>query len=735
MKALTPILLTLSLSMGMATAFAQNTQDSLLYRLSEESTLIDSMVVYDHLVGQLSFSDPQQALDYALEWLRISQNADSLPAVFQAQTSLGRIYNIIGDYGKATDTYFKALDIANTLSDQKTLAIAYNNLAIAFRLQKASKKAINYFKKAADLCSKSGHYEMLANIENNIGSVYYDLRELDSASVFYTKAYNYFKEVNDAQGLALVENNLGELFYEKGEFLKAIDNFIASLVYFKSVGDADSQSYIENNLAKAFLKINRLEEAEKWATASLERANSLGALRSTEESTYILASIKKAAGQHLQAIELLERSLTLRDSLYSIENLQALDAQQSSYELKLKQAEIDLLEREKLLAETELKNQAYFKYLAALVVLLALAVVFLAMLYSRRQLNKSKTFEEKNRVIELQSKEINKTLEELKSKNIELEKQKEEINFLFEEAAVQRQLYEESHIILEEAQELIERQHAELSQSNGELEKRFLKIEEQKRAITSSITYASRIQRGLFQDIKEQSDRFTGLMVLLKPRDIVSGDFYWFGHLDNKKIVVAADCTGHGVPGAFMTVMGNDYLNEIVYGSHITEPNAILDALDKRVRSAFDKGGDDNLSVNDGMDMAIAVYDSQDQTVAFSGAKNPLYFVRKGQAIEEIKGSKFPIGSSQFKMEKVFERHVINMQSGDIFYLCSDGFQDQFGGTDNRKYMTKRFRELLEKASKYPIAEQQDLLDQEITEWMGDHHQTDDILVVGVQFC
>ncbi|WP_338766784.1 7TM diverse intracellular signaling domain-containing protein [Bernardetia sp. ABR2-2B] len=279
----------------------------------------------------------------------------------------------------------------------------------------------------------------------------------------------------------------------------------------------------------------------------------------------------------------------------------------------------------------------------------------------------------------------------------------------------------------------------EVNERNVELQQQSEVLEEKNQHITDSIRYAARIQKSILGDKNLLGDLFYDSFVLFKPRDIVSGDFYWFSQviIDKKmhSIVVCADCTGHGVPGAFMTVMGNDLLTEIVINKKITEPSEILKLLDEKIEATFR-----NQNTRDGMDVAIINYCHSSRTLKFAGAKNPLYLVEHG-TIKEIKGSKHAIGGGKSKYknrkEKSFETSTFILPNQTTLYMASDGYQDQFGKPENeesetRKFMKKRFRELLLEISKLPIAEQENTLDTILEGWKQTEKQTDDILVMGI---
>jgi serine phosphatase RsbU (regulator of sigma subunit) len=290
-----------------------------------------------------------------------------------------------------------------------------------------------------------------------------------------------------------------------------------------------------------------------------------------------------------------------------------------------------------------------------------------------------------------------------------------------------------------------------------EVEQKTDQIESAYRKISDSIRYASRIQQAILPKAQEVESNFADSFIFYKPRDIVSGDFYWYaetvpepiytmekdrdgkltsvfsGFTDIKSVLAVVDCTGHGVPGAFMTVIGNDLLTAIVVEEKIDKAHKILERLDKNVKMYLKQEG--NQQARDGMDMALIVIDSLNNTVEFAGAKNPLYHYRNGQ-LTEYKGAKYPIGGVQIQ-KKVFETQTIAYEEGDIFYMFSDGFPDQFGGAvaggEDRKYGSRRFRELLTRIHTLPMSEQRAIVEKELDMWQNGNKQTDDILVMGIK--
>ncbi len=283
--------------------------------------------------------------------------------------------------------------------------------------------------------------------------------------------------------------------------------------------------------------------------------------------------------------------------------------------------------------------------------------------------------------------------------------------------------------------------YEEIAQKNLIIEEKNKKISETTQNILDSITYASRIQNAMLPQVERMKAAFQELFVLFRPRDVVSGDFYWFAEVltpegRTKKIISAIDCTGHGVPGAFMSLIGNDLINEIIIQRSISQANLILNELHRGVVKALKQ---DETYNRDGMDLALCVIDSESQTLEFAGANNPLIYIQKGE-MQEIKADRFPIGLMRAENTvRNFSASTITYDSETYCYIFSDGFPDQFGGTEGRKFMKKRLKSLLMEIYLRPFAEQKSILEKELNEWMNNvdpythHHykQTDDILLIG----
>ncbi len=253
-------------------------------------------------------------------------------------------------------------------------------------------------------------------------------------------------------------------------------------------------------------------------------------------------------------------------------------------------------------------------------------------------------------------------------------------------------------------------------------------LEQKNKDITDSIRYAKRIQSAILPP----EDSIASSFILFKPKDIVSGDFYWLTVDGSKQFIAAVDCTGHGVPGAFMSIIGHNSLNKIVKEYGLKEPATILDHLNDEVVNTLQQQADDG-EVKDGMDLALLVYDMETHELEYAGAYNPLYLIRNNE-LNEIKGDRFSIGRSSSESAQKFTNHKLKIQTGDTTYIFSDGYADQFGGPKGKKFMIKALKEILIRIQHLEMEKQKLYLDETIENWKGKEEQIDDILIIGIRF-
>ena len=278
----------------------------------------------------------------------------------------------------------------------------------------------------------------------------------------------------------------------------------------------------------------------------------------------------------------------------------------------------------------------------------------------------------------------------------------------------------------------IEQQNSSLSDKNKKIETAFVEIEIQKRRITDSIIYAQRIQEAILPPSSLMDKLFDRNFVLFKPKEIVSGDFYWLNEFEDRIYIAAIDCTGHGVPGAFMSMIGFAFLNEIVNKNHKILANEVLFELRENIIKSL-RQNDTRGGSKDGMDMSLCVFNKHNRKIEFAGAHNPLYVVRANtKEVEIYKADKMPIGLYK-KGNLPFTNNIVELNVDDTIYLFSDGYIDQFGGAKKRKFMSKNFKLMLTNIAHLPMTEQKTILNSTIENWRGNIKQLDDILVIGIK--
>jgi serine phosphatase RsbU (regulator of sigma subunit) len=261
----------------------------------------------------------------------------------------------------------------------------------------------------------------------------------------------------------------------------------------------------------------------------------------------------------------------------------------------------------------------------------------------------------------------------------------------------------------------------------NEIERQREELENKNRDITDSLIYASYIQRSLLPSELYFKKVLRDAFVFYRPKEIVSGDFYWVRKNFNRIFVVAADCTGHGVPGAFMSMIGVELLNKIIIDQKIRTPSEVLSVMSKGIERTFNRDEERDKIMKDGMDMGLCVIDIEKKTLDYAGAFFPLYIIRENKLIE-IKGDRLSLGMD---VGNTFTNNNISLEDGDVIYMFSDGYTDQFGGPNNKKFMFRRFRHLLLTIHNFPMEEQKAILRESIDSWKRNNDQVDDLMVMG----
>ena len=641
--------------------------------------------------------------------------------------NIGLIYMAQGMDDKATASFQEALSMWSGMTGEseesknreikRRMSMAYINLGVIQRNQKNFEKAIEYYQLALDLRKELGDSRAMSECYLNMGVAYRNLGETDKAFIYYDKALYVFEKAGDKKAIMRANNNIGTLFTESEDWDKALNYLSTAYDYAVESGDRQAEAHILNNLADLFNRQKQFAKSLQKSQRAFAIADSIGSLPEKVRSYYQMMDAYAGSGKYNEAFKYARKYITSNDSLQGTEKMKTIQEMESRYQAEKKQQEI---EKQKLIIrsnEEEMKRkdaEAAFQkiMLDSMLVVLLLMVVLVWFIYRSYRIKK-------------------KAHLEISIKNNQLEQAQTEILAQRDEILAQRDAISNQKLHLQKA------------------------LDEQ----IDSIRYAQRIQKALIpaydileEIIKENNPAITEFAVYFRPKDIVSGDFYWAARTENRLIFCVADCTGHGVPGAFMSMLGVSYLNEIIQRHNVHTAADILNELrasivvslkqqkseDGTLLKQFNPGipvNRDSLhEVKDGMDISLCVLNISTGELQFAGANNSLYHItneNNTHVLNEIKGDKMPVGV-YFRMES-FTNKTIHTRQGDILYMMSDGFADQFGGSDYKKFGMKRFRNLLEKNAGSSLEEQKKILDAAFTEWKEGYQQLDDICIFSVR--
>jgi serine phosphatase RsbU (regulator of sigma subunit) len=530
---------------------------------------------------------------------------------------------------------------------------------------------------------------------------------------------------------------LGETSLGKGDFPGAIKNFDKSKALFEKAGDANGIIGSSFGLADAYSKTLKYPKAVKELETALKKSISIKNDKLTERSYELLYEVYQKSENEKKAAEYFGYYNSFKTNRENNE---------LARKNKMNQLQINKLKEQKLMSELgkeEAENLLEVQTSRLLQTEDSLLVLDIMNKQTQSQIS---LLQKEKEVKDLKVKE-----QAAKLKINELALREKEAQQKTERAILLGLLVIVAMVLA--LAYVLYKNFKEKQLASAKIEAQLGVIQSQHTNITNSINYAQRIQTAMLPGERSLKQLVDDSFILFKPKDVVSGDFYWFYNIktgtnlneydpetdtgveklpnpsDSRRVVVAAvDSTGHGVPGALMSMIGYNLLNMIA-SKHIFEADRILSELHKNVRFALQQYKNDN---KDGMDMSLCVIDKDKKTIEFAGAKNPIVYIQDGELFH-IKGDSHPIGGSQGEAKRTYTKHVISIEKPTSFYLFSDGYADQFGGQESRKFMIKNFKELLLNIHTKPFDEQKAILDTNIEGWRGEEKQLDDILVMGMK--
>ena len=604
-----------------------------------------------------------KAMEYYQKGMEIREETGDQLGIAVSLNNIGSIYDDQGQVEKGLDCYFKSLKIREDLGDQKGVAHSLINIGSIYSDQGEYEKVMEYYERSLKIQEEIGDKHGQAACLNNIGIVHYKQKKLGKALKYYNESFALKKEMGNKHGMATSLNNIAAIYNAQGEIAKAITYYKESVSIGEKLGDKQGISNSLFNIGIACYKQGDVVQAKKVAERSFKLATQVGFPVNIKNSAKLLSAIYSNENQNDKALEMYKLYILMRDSLNNERNQKTAARLEAKYQYE-KQKAIDTAENEKRLVIEKQEKEKQQLITYTIAGGLGLVIIFLIFVANRLKLTRR------------------------------------------QKAAV-----ETAH----------------------------LNLEEKNREIIDSITYAERIQSAILPPINLIRKLLPDSFVLYKPKDIVAGDFYWLessqslsdddlnGANGTDIYFSAADCTGHGVPGAMMSVMCSTALTRCVKELGLTAPAQILDETSKIIESRFERS---EQLVLDGMDLALCKLNLKSKKLEYSGANNPLWIIRKGEIIT-TKADKQPIG--QYDDRQPYTNYELQLQDGDIIYIFSDGYVDQFGGPKGKKFKSKALKTLLLSMREESMDTQMKLLNENFENWRGDLEQVDDVCIIGVK--
>ena len=666
--------------------FSQNIKlDSVLIILEEKhdtikvQSLIDCYTEYE----QGNILEGKVFLDEAI---LIAEKIDDDKWQGKVLLKYGNFYNLTGDYEKAVDYIIRSKDIFERADNYQGIGSAYNNLGATYEEMGRYDEAMDNLIKALSIYEFNVDSSSIAKTYLNLGLLYFRQEDHVKSLELYNKSLQIRERTGDKAGMALLYNNIAIVNYYLEDYDNVRNYFEKAYKIYFELGYIRQQLMALSNLAEILNIIGQKEKALENYFKILELEKKLGQKGEFAQTHFLIGDLYLSRGDFTNAKKHMYKSLEIAQeigALAEICNAYNLLSQIYKDEHKYKEA----LEYHEL---------------------------YLAFNDSVFNIEKSRQIQEIETKYETKKKEqlIRNLENEQIIKNLQIKKQR---IFLFSFFA--------GFLLISIFLIILFKQIKKIRAAN-------ILLAYQKKQITDSIEYASRIQTAILPPGDYISKIIPEHFILYKPRDIVSGDFYWITHKDGKIVIAAVDCTGHGVPGAFMSMLGFAFLNEIVNKETELKANSILNQLRDYVKASLHQTGKEG-EAKDGMDIALCIIDPDNFKMQYSGAYNPLYLIRNQEFIS-LKADRMPIGIHIIEKGS-FTNHEIDIQKGDIVYIFTDGYIDQFGGPKSRKFKLKPFKELLISIKDKPMSEQKEILETEFAKWKGNHEQIDDVLVMGIK--
>ena len=654
-----------------------------LLKLSTEHEFDDFIApAYYRLASVYAATGRQETeLKYYHDLYNYFENTGDVYGMILVMNNMGYSYFQAGHFSSASDAFLKSLDLAGDTGIPPSERIdLYTNIAVCQYQLKEPRNSIGYLHNGLLVARSEKMPGLQARLENMIALVYFHSGDLYNAGQYSLSSINSARQA-EAWDL------LSECYRTQSQVLKEGNDPINSLAYY--------EMYL--SLRDSLLLEQRLNE-------QLQNERLLGLEKSERDLRLSIADEQM-------------KDLALRQLLLEAER------REQEIELFQRQRDLEQSERERVIQSLELSRQQQAARLQSQLI---------------QNLEQEKAIQDlllRQKEIEEQEREREIALlqSERERQQLEIEKQEEarkRVMWMLALSAVIIILVITGLLTTRRKNKILERQAEEIRTQTERIVHQKNLIEEKNRTITDSINYASRIQTAILPRESQLDKFFDDHFIFFRPKDIVSGDFYWMHSYNGRFMLAAVDCTGHGVPGAFVSMLGMAFLNEITGSRPEIFTDELLNELRKKVITSLHQSADTEGS-KDGMDISLCMFDHKQNRLQYSGANNPVYHLREGM-LSKIEADRMPIGIHSLD-SKSFSRKEIELKKGDLIYMFSDGYPDQFGGPEGKKFKYKPFMEMISSIRHLDMQEQGSILAEKFEDWRGSHEQIDDVLVIGVR--
>ena len=703
-----------------ANYFAKKQDLPNIFKFARKSLQISEELAYKKgIITAISFigiaymyqGENDKALDHFSQSLKLAEELGDKERIAIAKNSIGGGFLRQGDYNRAK-LYFSQFsemskDLMNSAKTEtrkfiykNLMAMGFMNIAVVSMYQGDYFTSLDYMSRGLEVYEEAENKKRAAVARLNIGIIYIHQKNNPRAIEYLIPALELFLENDNKAEAGVVYVNLGELYVEQGDYAESMNYFERGLKIAEEMSDRQVMAYILANMGNVFQLMGNYSQAHAYIERGLAISEAIGDKMALATVLIAKAKVYQNQGKYSKAIVNASKGLQLTQQVGAV--LGSRDAAKVLYN-----AHKAMGHQQKTLESYEL----YIKMRDSLI-----------------NEETTRKFVEQEYRSEYEKKAVAdsiKNAETAKVKDAQLQAQEAQLN---EEATLRISLLGGLGLVLVFAFIIFNRLQVTRRQKKI-IEDQKQQVEEQKKDITDSIRYAENIQKSLLPSAKELSLIPDGF-VLFQPKDIVSGDFYWMQHHNDRIYLAACDCTGHGVPGAFMSMIGSALLDEAVVEKGITQPNEIFYEVRKGFINALKQTGETGQQ-KDGMDAVLIAWDKK-YRLQLAAAYSPVLIISNGE-VKELKPDRQPVGFYTGE-QKPFTHHELKLEKGDTVYLFSDGYPDQFGGPKDKKFMMKNFKKLLLSIQDKSMNDQKTILESTMAEWQSDTEQVDDILVMGVRF-